>query len=57
VLPTVAKVAPGNVLEVDLRQTWTGEWRYEVLVLSRDRSYQIVVVDARRNQIIDVRRR
>ncbi len=57
VLPTVAKAVPGQVLEVDLRQGRSGEWRYEFLVLTRDRRYQEVVVDARRNQIIQVRRR
>lgn len=57
VLPTVSKAVPGQVLEVDLRQSWSGEWRYEFLVLTRDRRYQEVIVDARRNQIIQVRRR
>ena len=57
VLPTVSKAVPGQVLEVDLHQTWTGEWRYEVLVLTRDRRYREVVVDARRNQILQIRRR
>ena len=57
VLPTVSKAVPGKVLEVDLRQSWTGEWRYEFLVLTRDRRYQEVVVDARRNQILQIRRR
>ena len=37
ILPTVVKAVPGQVLEVDLRQSWTGEWRYEFLVLTRDR--------------------
>jgi hypothetical protein len=57
ILPTVVKAVPGQVLEVDLRQSWTGEWRYEFLVLTRDRRYQEVVVDARRNQILQIRRR
>lgn len=57
VLPTVAKAAPGQVLEVDLRQSWSGEWRYEFLVLTRDRRYQEVVVDARSNKILQIRRR
>ncbi len=57
VLPTVARAVPGKVLEVDLRQSWSGEWRYEFLVLTRDRRYQEVVVDARRNQILQIRRR
>ncbi|WP_414470816.1 PepSY domain-containing protein [Microvirga sp. M2] len=57
VLPTVSKAVPGQVLEVDLRQTWNGEWWYEFLVLTRDRRYQEVVVDARRNKILQIRRR
>jgi uncharacterized membrane protein YkoI len=42
---------------VDLRQTWSGEWRYEFLILTADRRYREVVVDARRNQIIQIKRR
>ncbi|MFL4990410.1 MAG: PepSY domain-containing protein [Microvirga sp.] len=57
VLPTVSRAVPGQVLEVDLRQSWGGEWRYEFLVLTRDRRYQEVVVDARNNQILQIRRR
>jgi hypothetical protein len=57
VLPTVSRAVPGQVLEVDLRQSWTGEWRYEFLVLTRDRRYQEVVIDARSNQILQIRRR
>jgi hypothetical protein len=57
VLPTVSRAVPGQVLEVDLRQSWGGEWRYEFLILTRDRRYQEVVVDARNNQILQIRRR
>ena len=57
VLPTVARYAPGQVLEVDLRQTWNGEWRYEFLVLTKDRRYHEVFVDAQRNQVVQIRRR
>jgi uncharacterized membrane protein YkoI len=57
VLPTVSRAVPGQVLEVDLRQSWAGEWRYEFLILTRDRRYQEVVVDARSNQILQIRRR
>jgi hypothetical protein len=52
VLPTVSKVAPGQVLEVDLHQRENGEWHYEFLVLTKERRYYVVVVDARRNQVI-----
>ncbi|QRM30301.1 PepSY domain-containing protein [Microvirga sp. VF16] len=57
VLPTVSKAVPGQVLEVDLRQSWSGEWQYEFLVLTRDRRYREVIVDARNNQILQIRRR
>ncbi len=57
VLPTVSKAVPGQVLEVDLRQSWAGDWRYEFLVLTRDRRYQEVTVDARSNRILQIRRR
>ena len=57
VLPTVSDAAPGQILEVDLRQTWSGAWQYEFLVLTKDRRYQEVVVDAQRNQVIEIRKR
>ena len=57
VLPTVAGAVPGSVLDVDLRESASGEWRYEFLVLTRDRHYREVTVDARRNQVLQVRRR
>ncbi|WP_457089124.1 PepSY domain-containing protein [Microvirga sp. P5_D2] len=57
VLPTVSKAVPGQVLEVDLRQSWSGEWRYEFLILTRERHYLEVVVDARANRILQIRRR
>jgi hypothetical protein len=57
VLPTVSKAVAGQVLEVDLRQIGSGVWHYEVLVLTRDRRYQVVVVDAQRNQIVQLRSR
>jgi hypothetical protein len=55
ILPTVSKRAPGQVLEVDLRQSPTGAWQYELLVLTNDRRYQIVIVDAKLNQVTHVR--
>jgi hypothetical protein len=57
VLPTVSRAVPGQILEVDLRQSWSGQWRYEFLILTRDRRYQEVVVDARNSQILQIRRR
>ncbi|MET0427063.1 MAG: PepSY domain-containing protein, partial [Microvirga sp.] len=55
VLPTVARAVPGQVLEVDLRQSLGGEWYYQFLVLTRDRRYREVVVDARSNQVVQIR--
>jgi uncharacterized membrane protein YkoI len=54
ILPTVLKAVPGQVLEVDLSQSQSGEWRYEFLVLTKDRRYQQILVDARRNQILAI---
>lgn len=52
VLPTVALVARGEVLEVDLRQNGLTEWRYEFLVLTPEGVYREVIVDARRNEVL-----
>ncbi|WP_262028138.1 PepSY domain-containing protein [Microvirga sp. Mcv34] len=57
VLPNVSRAVPGQVLEVDLRQSWSGQWRYEFLILTRDRRYEEVVVDASNSQILQIRRR
>ena len=57
VLPTVFKTVAGQVLEVDLRQVRNGEWQYEFLVLTRDRRYEVVVVDGLRNEVVQVRGR
>jgi uncharacterized membrane protein YkoI len=57
VLPTVFGAVPGQVLEVDLRQTESGEWLYEFLILTQDRHYRDVLVDAQRNQIRQIRSR
>ena len=57
ILPSVLRAVPGRILEVDLREIRTGEWLYEFLVLTTDGRYREVMVDARRNQILQVRRR
>ena len=57
VLPTVAAAAPGDVLEVDLVRGAASGWRYEILVLTRQGRYREVIVDARRNVVIEVRER
>jgi uncharacterized membrane protein YkoI len=53
----VARAVPGQVLEVDLRQSLGGAWHYQFLVLTQDRRYREVIVDARSNQVVEVRRR
>ncbi|MGL4812465.1 MAG: PepSY domain-containing protein [Beijerinckiaceae bacterium] len=45
------------MLEADLRRSDDGGWQYEILVLSSDGRYREVTVDARRNRIIQIRRR
>jgi hypothetical protein len=57
VLPVVLSAVVGQVLEVDLNQTPSGEWQYKFLVLTRDRRYREVLVDARRNQVLRISRR
>jgi uncharacterized membrane protein YkoI len=57
ILPTVSKKVPGQVLEVDLRRMPTGAWQYELLVLTNGRRYQVVIVDAKLNQVVQVRSR
>ena len=52
VLPKVRASYPGDVLEVDLRRHASGEWRYELLVLGSDGLYREIIVDARRNRIL-----
>ena len=54
ILPTVLTAVPGQILEVDLSQSQSGEWHYEFLVLTKDRHYRQILVDARRNQILAI---
>ena len=54
VLPIVLSAVPDQVLEVDLNRELSGDWQYRFLVLSRDRRYQEVLVDARRNQVLSI---
>jgi hypothetical protein len=57
VLPVVRSSVPGEVLEVDLRQAESGDWRYFILVPGRDRQYHEVLVDARSSRVLGIRRR
>lgn len=54
ILPTVGRAVEGDVLEVDLRHTLLGGWRYEILVLTRAGDYREVIVDARRNEVLRI---
>jgi uncharacterized membrane protein YkoI len=44
-------------LEIDLRQFRNGQWYYEFLVLTAERHYRVVIVDAQRNEVIEIKRR
>ncbi len=57
VLRTVSKAVSGEVLEVDLCRNQNSDWRYKCLVLTKERHYYEVVVDAQRNQVIQARQR
>ena len=57
VMPVVRKVAPGQVLEVDLQRAVGGGWVYKFLVLSSGGAYREVTVDALGNRVIRVRER
>lgn len=57
VMPVVRKVAPGQVLEVDLQRAVGGSWVYKFLVLSSGGAYREVTVDALGNRVIRVRER
>jgi hypothetical protein len=52
VLPTVASVAPGSIVRVNLRQDTGGNWIYSFVVLSPTGLYRDVTVDAARNVVI-----
>ena len=57
VLPTVLAAVPGRLLDVDLRQSPSGAWLYELVVLTQDRKYREVTVDARSRRILRIRSR
>lgn len=57
VLPMVFAAVPGRLLDVDLRQSPSGAWLYELVVLTRDRKYREVTVDARSKRILRIRSR
>jgi uncharacterized membrane protein YkoI len=57
VLPMVFAAVPGRLLDVDLRQSSSGAWLYELVVLTQDRKYREVTVDARSKRILRIRSR
>jgi uncharacterized membrane protein YkoI len=57
VRPTALRSVPGQVIDISFSQIATGTWAYGFLVLTREGAYREVVVDARRNQVIEIRRR
>jgi uncharacterized membrane protein YkoI len=57
ITPTVQRVAPGRILDINLDQIANSSWVYGFVVLSSEGTYQEVFIDARRNSILEVRRR
>jgi uncharacterized membrane protein YkoI len=53
----VFAAVPGRLLDVDLRQSSSGAWLYELVVLTHDRKYREVTVDARSKRILRIRSR
>jgi uncharacterized membrane protein YkoI len=56
VLRKAADFVPGDMLDVRLRSTREGSWIYEIRMLSSDGRIRVVVIDAARNDVIEVRR-
>jgi uncharacterized membrane protein YkoI len=57
IAPTVQRAVPGQILDVTLEQTARDGWVYGFVVLTREGGYRDIVVDARRNEILEIRRR
>jgi uncharacterized membrane protein YkoI len=57
ILPTVRAAVPGAILDVRLGRQQAGTLVYDVTVLTDSGQYRQVVVDARRNRVIETRRR
>ena len=57
VAPTVQRVVPGQILDVTLEQTDRDGWVYGFVVLTREGGYRDITVDARRNEVLEIRRR
>jgi uncharacterized membrane protein YkoI len=57
VTPTVQRAVPGQILDVTLQQTARDGWVYGFVVLTREGGYRDILVDARRNEILEIRRR
>jgi hypothetical protein len=56
ILRKAADVVPGDMLDVRLRSTREGSWIYEIRMLSSDGRIRVVVIDATKNDVIEVRR-
>ena len=54
VIGTVRQAMPGDILDVKVGRSASG-LTYNVTVLARDGWYREVVVDARRNRVLEVR--
>jgi hypothetical protein len=57
VLPLVRAAVPGKLLDVDLQQSRSGSWLYELVILTGENRYCEVTVDARTRRIVRIRNR
>jgi uncharacterized membrane protein YkoI len=57
ILPTVRAAVPGDILDVQFGRLQGGALVYDVTVVSETGQFRQVIVDARRNRIIETRRR
>ena len=55
VMATVRTAVPGDILDVKVSRNPSGSMTYTVTVLAKDGWYRDVIVDARRNRVLDVR--
>jgi hypothetical protein len=57
VLPLVLGSVDGPVVDVNLQEKSAGLWIYEILVVDSDGLYKEFTIDAKRNELLDVRTR
>ena len=57
VMPTARRAVDGEVLDARLDRREDGRLVYEITILSREGRYVDVIVDARQNRVVGLRRR